>query len=226
MDYKSLQALAFQLTTSRRGRQQPAGTTIYDRCISTHDLTKRSTGKGSTAGWGRLNFNSRPHEEVDIIPTTGNFARGIFQLTTSRRGRRFPLAVCLIAQILFQLTTSRRGRRSLSGFRSRSCGISTHDLTKRSTVPWFMVANTASAFQLTTSRRGRQAPAAALPTVRRFQLTTSRRGRRPCRIVPSAGGRFQLTTSRRGRHNAFDLPSLLFQFQLTTSRRGRRSSTV
>ena len=37
--------------------------------ISTHDLTKRSTGIDTSHNiWG-WNFNSRPHEEVDWDPT-------------------------------------------------------------------------------------------------------------------------------------------------------------
>ena len=122
--------------------------------ISTHDLTKRSTQIRKFFVFFARNFNSRPHEEVDMIlvascllyiaisthdltkrsTTIAEFTgpRNVFQLTTSRRGRlRFPVftAPCRI----FQLTTSRRGRR----FK----------------VNWI---DKAEEFQLTTSRRGRQ----------------------------------------------------------------------
>ena len=55
--------------------------------LSTHDLTKRSTGTVASNGWGQQ----------------------FFQLTTSRRGRLEQGFVDL-AEEAFQLTTSRRGR--------------------------------------------------------------------------------------------------------------------
>ena len=80
----------FQLTTSRRGRQQ--------LCYS-----------GSAAG---DYFNSRPREEVDGLPIIEcPEASRLFQLTTSRRGRLLPLRAGF-HNLVFQLTTSRRGRRS------------------------------------------------------------------------------------------------------------------
>ena len=99
----------------------------------------------------------------------------MFQLTTSRRGRRFP---CYIIGVWgkFQLTTSRRGRLttwihswhldcfnsrpheevdvSFAGYRSAASGVSTHDLTKRSTLSMRQSVMRLT-FQLTTSRRGR-----------------------------------------------------------------------
>ena len=120
----------FQLTTSRRGRR--------DRC---RRICRYS------------NFNSRPHEEVDcrkgvnqmysdisthdltkrstVTSPTCTLPYLVFQLTTSRRGRRFYILVTLIfyhfnsrpheevddrlyficfSDEIFQLTTSRRGR--------------------------------------------------------------------------------------------------------------------
>ena len=78
--------------------------------------------------------------------------------------------------------------------------ISTHDLTRRSTVYYYYLASTAkhfnsrpheevdskwereqfseSAFQLTTSRGGRQILNRYPKTIQIFQLTTSRGGRR------------------------------------------------
>ncbi len=71
--------------------------------------------------------------------------------------------------------------------------ISTHDLTKRSTIPLLQVSLNCLPFQLTTSRRGRRSPAFVISThdltkrstftprntdsTIEFQLTTSRRGR-------------------------------------------------
>ena len=99
-------------------------------------------------------FNSRPHEEVDEyfydnsrnckISTHDLTKRSTcldrrwiitmeFQLTTSRRGRRlYPIP--LKERSIFQLTTSRRGRRHIRE-KIIIADISTHDLTKRSTMP-------------------------------------------------------------------------------------------
>ena len=147
-----------------------------DYFISTHDLTKRSTpelyhsnyddvfqlttsrrGRQLSCPYGRRligYFNSRPHEEVDVLERIACMDRDKFQLTTSRRGR-LTIPVSLYFWPKFQLTTSRRGRLSvvtgcspvIMYFNSRpheevdswrKCNlpcqhISTHDLTKRST---------------------------------------------------------------------------------------------
>ena len=99
----------FQLTTSRRGRHLPCLLLLYTSC-----------------------FNSRPHEEVDLISARFGVVIVLFQLTTSRRGR--PLYFSGSAgRNVFQLTTSRRGRRQRYKGICPVCGVSTHDLTKRST---------------------------------------------------------------------------------------------
>ena len=97
--------------------------------ISTHDLTKRSTY---------------------ISGDNGNL--GIFQLTTSRRGRLFAISFPLV---VLYFNSRPHEEVDLIGYRLiPDCYISTHDLTKRSTLKGnFCVMN--SAFQLTTSRRGR-----------------------------------------------------------------------
>ena len=77
--------------------------------ISTHDLTKRSTGPALTPCQWQKSFNSRPHEEVDGIPYVDIAVTDMFQLTTSRRGRPSSLS-CKNDSMSFQLTTSRRGR--------------------------------------------------------------------------------------------------------------------
>ena len=61
-------------------------------CISTHDLTKRSTGLPPVLSLIFERFNSRPHEEVDAVRYFVRTKRLMFQLTTSRRGRRY--SVC------------------------------------------------------------------------------------------------------------------------------------
>ena len=123
-------------------------------CISTHDLTKRSTRRVHKSAVSSMYFNSRPHEEVDISTRWGHFYFGKFQLTTSRRGRQSTAdAVQEIYDISthdltkrstddpegepeekpFQLTTSRRGRHGCLKHNWFCTDISTHDLTKRST---------------------------------------------------------------------------------------------
>ena len=87
---------------------------MSDIDISTHDLTKRSTMEQYQKSFIMEHFNSRPHEEVDLKVFETPSIRGLFQLTTSRRGRHDD-AVAKYGLILFQLTTSRRGRREKTG---------------------------------------------------------------------------------------------------------------
>ncbi len=100
----------FQLTTSRRGRQSDRGRPGSER-----------------------RFNSRPHEEVDLLKMVYGIPLRMFQLTTSRRGR-----LCFASSKLSALS------------------VSTHDLTKRSTGLYGIIWDYIYMFQLTTSRRGRQ----------------------------------------------------------------------
>ena len=78
-------------------------------------------------------FNSRPHTEVDIDKSTFYRRLAHFQLTTSHGGR---LAARVDSGISypFQLTTSHGGRHCRSIRDSRSNHLSTHDLTRRSTL--------------------------------------------------------------------------------------------
>ena len=98
-------------------------------------------------------FNSRPHEEVD------------------QTGFNRYTAICT-----FQLTTSRRGRRYADKVYEGDYFVSTHDLTKRSTLQYRDLVGLVM-FQLTTSRRGRRRFIFLRSIQQLFQLTTSRRGR-------------------------------------------------
>ena len=123
----------------------------------------------------RWYFNSRPHEEVDLFVCCELFVVRIsthdltrrsteqmyraawmltFQLTTSRGGRQISSMLQAWMQE-FQLTTSRGGRRPLPDQCQNSI-ISTHDLTRRSTISLSGKFVEAIAFQLTTSRGGRR----------------------------------------------------------------------
>ena len=99
-------------------------------------------------------FNSRPHEEVDSFSSLLTFSEYVFQLTTSRGGR-------LLAAPLKIFTSA----------------ISTHDLTRRSTLCSFPLC---FSFRYFNSRPHEEVDKdTVLPTVqaRTFQLTTSRGGR-------------------------------------------------
>ena len=121
--------------------------------------------------------------------------------------------------------------------------ISTHDLTRRSTITTQQQLP-GPIFQLTTSRGGRLAiserliPSCAISTHDLTRRSTNRRGmirytrtisthdltkrstRTPMHILSFLNA-FQLTTSRRGRHSMLYKLAYKAVFQLTTSRRGR-----
>ena len=215
--------MAFQLTTSRRGRHQNFPRVGHLFCFQ---LT--------TSRRGRLISRSVPAVSAIFQLTTSRRGRHlsgtpshtsfIFQLTTSRRGRRLGPHLPA-APDCFQLTTSRRGRHvdSQNGCMQRA--LSTHDLTQRSTQRLLQslidenlsthdltqrsTSGVISAVQRQTSLNPRrhaevdlgriQSPKALL----HFQLTTSRRGRRRKDIMITFDYIFQLTTSRRGRHQYF-----------------------
>ena len=121
----------FQLTTSRRGRHVDSFAAIYYREVSTHDLTKRSTAYNLLCAYlssvSTHDLTKRSTLESQRVPLSP-----MFQLTTSRRGRRSGTHSAM-AYHVFQLTTSRRGRRFHRFFAAHPSNVSTHDLTKRST---------------------------------------------------------------------------------------------
>ena len=214
----------FQLTTSRRGRRHWYNHSGIRLNISTHDLTKRSTGMPEQVLDCSKHFNSRPHEEVDSNSQYLCVLTYIFQLTTSRRGR--PAEGYAKKNIQkFQLTTSRRGR-PVTG------------LTR-------MMMNT---FQLTTSRRGRQkcimmdtitihyfnsrpheeVDDSTVDNAKDKYISTHDLTKRSTEDIAKLDTRatFQLTTSRRGRLTLSVLETVILLFQLTTSRRGRQHCLV
>ena len=142
----------FQLTTSRGGRRSFSCLSLLIKHISTHDLTRRSTvcsviccinmsisthdltRRSTLHSVGFLffnqNFNSRPHEEVDLNPVC---ICVVMNISTHDLTRRSTLAVSPnVYPFLFQLTTSQGGRPIVS-----------------------TVSFPSSTFQLTTSRGGR-----------------------------------------------------------------------
>ena len=123
---------AFQLTTSRRGRQVPLMCSICCNEISTHDLTRRSTGFLGTDKIICFYFNSRPRKKVDTRRITSD--RKTCNISTRDLARRSTFQKAKREQVwLFQLATSQGSRLYRRGNSSFGCIISTHDLTKRST---------------------------------------------------------------------------------------------
>ena len=101
-----------------------------------------------------LYFNSRPHEEVDANFSEMSYFFILFQLTTSRRGRRDIQDSILRNPVHFNSRPHEEV--DAAGVAGKpGSGISTHDLTKRSTAQYTVYLSTVTAFQLTTSRRGR-----------------------------------------------------------------------
>ena len=101
--------------------------------------------------------------------------RHIFQFTTSHGGRLAPV-ISSAKSCAFQFTTSHGGRLMSCPIFCRTCGLSIHDLTRRST----------------------RAPCPRTPT-KRFQFTTSHGGRPEGEPVSLEYLVFQFTTSHGGR---------------------------
>ena len=122
--------LLFQLTTSQGGR--------LIRSVNTANC---------------LYFNSRPHEEVYAQGTDNG--RHILISTHNLTRRSTKTTVTEKWNAIFQLTTSRGGRRGSANRNQQCVHISTHDLTRRSTL-WSIIYDLILyIFQLTTSRGGR-----------------------------------------------------------------------
>ena len=189
----------FQLTTSRRGRRLLAILLNLSFCVSTHDLTKRSTS---------VSFM------VVRLST--------FQLTTSRRGRRdYNYKTC--SSWSFQLTTSRRGR--LLNYAMSNAVVRRFNSRPHEEVDVYLPysSTSLSVFQLTTSRRGRLQSPLWLCACRRFNSRPHEEVDATIIIKLVPHGRFNSRP-----HEEVDFARTFFavivqMFQLTTSRRGRRN---
>ena len=194
--------LLFQLTTSQGGRLWQRGIVYlanyfnsrphkevdgesfwwFIECIniSTHDLTRRSTECVWLNFWRRRYFNSRPHKEVDNRPSVPVFTSKIFQLTTSQGGR---LLLRQRKQTMHTYFNSRPHKEVdiQARFLLSIYFISTHDLTRRSTLHMKILA-IRFPFQLTTSQGGRPMLSFRYQPPLAFQLTTSQGGR-PVKII-------------------------------------------
>ena len=126
---------------------------LQDLHISTHDLTKRSTATGAVP-CGVLCISTHDLTKRSTMEGRCVLCWKRFQLTTSRRGR---LVISLSPS--FSRYFNSRPHEEVDaampgGHPARK--ISTHDLTKRSTIAEPVMADEYQAFQLTTSRRGRR----------------------------------------------------------------------
>ena len=188
----------FQLTTSRRGRPLQLCVKRLPFCLSTHDLTQRSTLHYNILWYIFQSFNSRPHAEVDV---SADFCHEAGESFNSRPHAEVDfLAICMYPLYqIFQLTTSRRGR--------------PQKIHRNAII---------SIFQLTTSRRGRRNLLIPCCTSLSFQLTTSRRGRPPPGATSSQTANLSTHDLTQRSTKGYAGTGMGFCFQLTTSRRGRQ----
>ena len=146
-----LPTILFQLTTSRRGRQLFQFTLLN---AAKFQLTTSRRGRPTREyqGGKYLHFNSRPHEEVDLLENL------CIRLPIYFNSRPHEEVDYQCWQLLDRLNYfNSRPHEEVDLFLCAviyGVYISTHDLTKRSTVIcatplWSCI------FQLTTSRRGR-----------------------------------------------------------------------
>ena len=167
--------VVFQLTTSRRGRQESNRT--GQESGTKFQLTTSRRGRRCPRifhKWRGRYFNSRPHEEVDVRlyriiifiryfnsrpheEVDNNTASNCLNIIISthdltKRSTRFNNFVYQCRDISTHDLTKRST--NITSSSQSLIGISTHDLTKRSTALRLVTA-TAFTFQLTTSRRGR-----------------------------------------------------------------------
>ena len=234
----------FQLTTSRRGRLVNGEQETLALSISTHYLTQRQTKITHYYPEKQLYFNSLPHAEVDAATDGRSSICTLFQLTTSRRGRRRSEKEVELREHFNSLPHAEVDQ--IIEDSANYQFISTHYLTQRQTIRSRCLIPSVRIFQLTTSRRGRpEAASSSIPTDS-FQLTTSRRGRLYLRkdgIIMYLISTHYLTQRQTDvllfpsqdlyisthyltqRQTA--VPPFVIRFagfQLTTSRRGRQSS--
>ena len=146
-----------------------------DVWISTHDLTKRSTPRQSSVLWYCSHFNSRPHEEVDLL--TPNSLDLSFISTHDLTKRSTSLAATFYHLNLY---FNSRPHEEVDMLLSCPLWLLGHFNSRpHEEVDSINEAADGSTiiFQLTTSRRGRLCGQSDILPILSFQLTTSRRGR-------------------------------------------------
>ena len=144
---------SFQLTTSQGGRPGTEKRSHQAPCISTLDLTRRSTGNcGASSATGYISTHDLARR------STGNCgaSSATGYISTHDLARRSTLAIVRDEQVCYYFNSRPRKEVDLYGLLTRLivC-ISTHDLTRRSTQTERLSAQPVE-FQLTTSRGGRR----------------------------------------------------------------------
>ena len=145
----------------------------------------------------RLHFNSRPREEVDISYCPRRAGLLLFQLTTSQGGRL--IRSVNTANCLYFNSRPHEEVDRIRLFQTVESIISTHDLAKRST-RYLCRFSSSITFQLTTSRRGRRSSPLTSSCTQYFNSRPHEEVDRWSSSVSMVERLFQLTTSRRGRH--------------------------
>ena len=167
-------------------------------------------------------FNSRPHEEVDFLQKVHNIHDFYFNSRPHEEVDPYNIFV-KHPSIHFNSRPHEEVDDLFRKGHKPHRRISTHDLTKRSTVLSRSTMHSQVKFQLTTSRRGRPPPVPMPFSFSIFQLTTSRRGRLlpfVFLVLPFCISTHDLTKRSTGFKLILRMNRI---FQLTTSRRGRPS---
>ena len=94
---------AFQLTTSQGGRHILLNRNTLLRCISTHDLARRSTLKLFHFLARNAYFNSRPRKEVDTASTASSAVMDISTHDLARRSTAIFTQKVFLSKSLFVL---------------------------------------------------------------------------------------------------------------------------
>ncbi len=128
----------FQLTTSRRGRPFLPHLAALNCLISTHDLTKRSTFDFLQCCVTVIIISTHDLTKRSTVQVALCLNHGCIS-THDLTKRSTGSTAAVLAESVFQLTTSRRGRRTEPPAALSYFHISTHDLTKRSTAICLLV---------------------------------------------------------------------------------------
>ena len=211
----------FQLTTSRRGRPPVWRMDGRTSSISTHDLTKRSTGVSVACIIIAKNFNSRPHEEVD--PQASDHIHQTQGISTHDLTKRSTVWIWRILKHCTHFNS--RPHEEVDEILSEEwweIDISTHDLTKRSTC--WECSDSGFIFHF-NSRPHEEVDAILWMYFREFLYFNSRPHEEVddlTIITDEPFWIFQLTTSRRGRQ--FDVLAILLPVTISTHDLTKRST--
>ena len=169
------------------------------------------------------NFNSLPHAEVDEKEYENNINHQLFQLTTSRRGRRIRLGYSFSLSYFNSLPHAEVDQK-LQMLQQRWKYFNSLPHAEVD-AEYDVISSGASKFQLTTSRRGRLTDSPDCPLNWVFQLTTSRRGRQYSVLLPGRQRYFNSLPHAEVDATRQYKNALRIAFQLTTSRRGRQQGS-